>query len=215
MQPPWGKHEKDSAGQSGEAAGGSASQSPVERRLTIGLARASQLASMVARSRAARQVEVADLLAGMYIYEWERLSKFWKDRSRVEHFLQRICSISPQRWHQWIEMYDRQRRQEGAEMASPWQRLVQRSRSSTKEEPCEEELPHSSELRQVLLAAAQVSPFRDRFDGRLIPVLTAECVLLCIARQSESEVGRSLRDTGLDFEALESAARDPRRGPHL
>lgn len=186
-----------------------------DRRFTVGFARASQLAGMVAKSRAARQIEIADILAGMYIYEWERLSKFWHDREPVEEFLQRICGISPQRWHHWIELYDQQRRQEEADLTSPWRRLMQRANSATSDKTGNDAgLPYSSELEQVLRAAAEISPFRDDQGGQSIPVLTAECVLLCIARNAESEVGRNLRETGLDLSALERAARDPRRAPH-
>ncbi len=64
---------------------------------------------MLAQSRAARAVEVADLLAGMYIYDWERLSKYWEDQDNIEQYLQQICRISPQRWHHWIQFYDQQR----------------------------------------------------------------------------------------------------------
>jgi hypothetical protein len=186
-----------------------------DRRFTVGLAHAAQLAAMVATSRAARQVEIADMLAGLYIYEWDRLSKFWKEREPVEEFLRRICSISPQRWHHWIEHYDQQRRKEEAELTSPWRRLMQRVNSGVSEKPATGDgLPFSSELEQALRAAADVSPFRDDLRGQAIPVLTAECVLLCIARDTESEVGRNLRETGLDVAALERAARDPRRAPH-
>ena len=46
----------------------------IEHRLTKDLSRAETLATMLAQSRAARVIEVADLLAAMYIYDWERLS---------------------------------------------------------------------------------------------------------------------------------------------
>lgn len=185
-----------------------------ERRLTVGLARASQLAIMVARSRAAAQVEVADMLAGMYIYEWERLASFWPDRDAIEDFLRRICSVSPQRWNHLIETYDKQRRQERTEESSPWRRLMQRTRSTPHEkEPEGDVLPYSLDLERVLRSAAEISPFRDDLGEHPIPVLTSECVLVCIACNDGSELGPSLRATGLDLPALELAARDPRRVP--
>jgi hypothetical protein len=203
-------------GASSRAGRDSAADSPrVERRLTVGLLRASQLATMVARSRAAAQVEVADLLAGLYIYEWERLASFWPDRDAIEDFLLRICSISPQRWNHLIEGYDRQRREEQAEASSPWRRLMQRTRSAPSQKSTDgDPLPYSSELERVLRSSADISPFRDDLGGQAIPVLTSECVLLCIACNDESELGPSLRATGLDVPALERAARDPRRVPH-
>jgi hypothetical protein len=203
-------------GASSRASGERAASSPhVERRLTVGLLRASQLAAMVARSRAAAQVEVADMLAGMYIYEWERLASFWPDRDAIEDFLRRICSISPQRWNHLIERYDRQRREEQVEASSPWRRLMHRARSAPSEKSAEgDPLPYSSELERVLRSSAEISPFRDDLGGQAIPVLTSECLLLCIACNDESELGPSLCATGLDVPALERAARDPRRVPH-
>lgn len=208
------KNGKDAQARAGESAA-HADSAPIERRFTVGLLRASQLAEMVAKSRVARQVEMADMLAGMYIYEWDRLSKFWDDRESVEGFLRRICSISPQRWHHWIELYDKQKRQEEAELASPWRRLMQRANLATSEKPEDHGgLPYSSELEQIFRSAAEISPFRDDLHGQAIPVLTSECVLLCIARNEESEIARNLRDTGLDVAALERTAHDPRRTPH-
>lgn len=208
------KNEKNGAARSARADG--SQQNPaVERRLTAGLAHASRLAGMVARSRAARQVEVADMLAGMYIYEWERLSAFWGDHEAIEALLRKICSISPQRWNHWIELYDRQRREEQAEAASPWRRLMQRTRSAANEnEPNTDNLPRSQELAKILRSAAEISPFRDELADHTVPVLTSETVLLCIARNEDSDLSHSLRQTGLDIPALERAARDPRRVPH-
>jgi len=207
-----GKPDKDShsssdgtPGSHGRTDRGAQSQQP-SHRLTVDLARAERLATMLAHSRAAQFVEVADLLAAMYIYEWERLSKFWDDRDEIESLLQKICSISPQRWNYWIEHYDQQRQKDEKERLS--------ARRNIKEPRIEgETLQRSSELQAILARAEELTPFRDDVDGRKIPVLTSECVLLCIARNQESELSSKLRDTALDLAALERSARDPRRTP--
>src|SRR5450631_2071124 len=88
---------------SGSPQEGNASQATPAHRLTMELGRAESVALMLASSRAAAVVEVADLLAGMYIYSWDRLSKYWDydDQEKIEGVLQQICQISPQRWHHW------------------------------------------------------------------------------------------------------------------
>src|SRR5215470_6691922 len=211
----WGKRENgDAAGPAADSLN-AIENSRAERRFTVGLGRAEQLAMMLAHSRAARFVEAADLLAGMYIYEWDRLSKFWDDRSEVEQLLRRICSISPQRWHHWMELYDKQRRQEEQELTSPLYRLSLGLKGPDGDGVDQElKLQHSIELESILETAGELSPFRDDLDGRTVPVVTSECVLLCLARNPNSEVSRRLRETGLDLAALERAARDPRRAPH-
>lgn len=92
---------------------------------------------------------------------------------------------------------------------------MQRARPTLDEKDADRDrLPFSLELERVLRSAAEISPFRDDLGAWSIPVLTSECVLLCIACNDGSELGPNLRATGLDVPALERAARDPRRVPH-
>jgi hypothetical protein len=196
------------------AAGGGTRQSradiapaPVAHRLTKDLSRAESLAEMLAHSRAASAVEVADLLAGMYIYDWERLSKYWPEQDRIEEYLQQICRISPQRWHYWIEFYDQQRR--GDEKPPKWQW----TRPAKSPEPDGEPLGRSGELTALLKIAEEIAPAHDVVEGRNIPILTCECVLLAITKRTDSEIGHRLVASGLNIGELEQAARNPRHAP--
>jgi hypothetical protein len=65
----------------------------------------------------------------------------------------------------------------------------------------------------VLRNSEAIAPHHDTVNGRAIPILTSECVLLCIAFNDGSELGRRLRETGLDITMLERAARNPRHAP--
>jgi len=180
---------------------------PASHILTMDLARAEILARMLAASRASNAVEVADLLAGMYIYEWDRLSQYWDDQDAVEEFLQQICKISPQRWNSWLELYDKKQRAD--EKPTKWSALRKRKLEAPEEKP----LPRSREVELLLRNAEVITPFRDKRDGRSVPILTSESILLCIAINRESEIGKKLSETGLDIASLERAARDRRRAP--
>ena len=180
---------------------------PVSHRLTKDLARAESLAEMLAHSRAASAVEVADLLAGMYIYDWERLSKYWPEQDGIEEYLQQICRISPQRWHYWIEFYDQQRR--GDEKPPKWQW----PRPAKSPEADGKPLARSGELTALLKIAEEIAPAHDVLDGRNIPILTCECVLLAITKRTDSEIGHRLVASGLNVGELEQAARNPRHAP--
>jgi hypothetical protein len=177
-------------------------------RLTVELKRAETFAAMLATSRGSRVIEVADLLAGMYVCNWDRLSKYWErgDQDGIEAFLQGFCQISPQRWHAWIELYDRERR-EGEKTG--WQ-LVGLIR---KKVPDTEPLRPSTALATIFRQAGQIAPSYDRVDRRSIPILTSECVLLCVVRSLGSDVGKRLVGTGLDAERLQYDALFPRRAP--
>jgi len=178
-------------------------------RLTLGLSRAEDLALMLANSRAATMVEVADLLAGMYIYDWDRLSRYWKngDQENIEGYLRLICRISPQRWHFWIQLhYNQWHTEEGRRK---WRSLER----FQKEQPPVKFLRQSTALTAILKEAEKIAPSHDTVDGRKIPILTSECVLLCIARDPESEISRKLAATGMDLAALARDALFPKHSP--
>jgi len=177
-------------------------------RLTLELKRAEDFATMLAKSRAARVVEVADLLAGMYICNWDRLSKYWEggDEPAIEGFLRGICRISPQRWHSWMELYASDLSKAGRKR---WLTLGRSKQSASDEKP----LRPSAALTSVLKQAAKIAPAYDRIGGGSLPILTSECVLLCIVRSFGSEIARKLAVTGLDAEKLQNDALFPRRPP--
>ena len=201
------REDKPAAGGAAERSRTGATPVPVSHRLTKDLSRAESLAEMLAHSRAAGAVEVADLLAGMYIYDWERLSKYWPEQDAIEEYLQQICRISPQRWHYWIEFYDRQRR--GDEKPPKWQW----PRPAKPPEADSKPLARSGELAALLKIAEEIAPAHDVLEGRSIPILTCECVLLAITKRTDSEIGHRLVASGLDVAELEQAARNPRHAP--
>jgi hypothetical protein len=186
-------------------------------RLTLDLSRAMNLATMLASSRASKFIEIPDLLAGLYMYEWDRLSAYWpeENREQVEAMLRDICKISPQRWNYWITLYDEQRKQ--AEPQPRWKKLGKSKPSSAQTRPP----APSTSLKSAFGAAELISPFRDpgrsnekEERGKIpIPVVTAECLLLCITKYTISETGKRLVASGLDIEQLERAVIDPKRSP--
>jgi hypothetical protein len=190
-------------------ANGSGRLQTTSRRLTLDLARAETFASMLASSRSSQVIEVSDLLAGMYICNWERLSVYWleENREEIESFLRGICRISPERWHSWIQDYDTSRRK--GERSRLWRSLAKFNKTP----PSEPALRPSAALATVLKHAEEIAPTRDSVGDGHLPILTSECVLLCIVRSFGSEVSRKLVHAGLDAERLERDVLFPRRAP--
>jgi hypothetical protein len=188
-------------------AGDRTNRATLTHRLTRDLVRAERLAQMLAKSRAAAVVDIPDFLAGIYIYEWERISRFWEEHDEIEQLLQQICQMSPQRWHRWIEFYDASRKEADKKPGL----FSSEPKKSAKKDG--RPLPRSAELDLVLRNSEAIAPHHDTVNGRVIPILTSECVLLCIAFNDGSELGRRLRETGLDITMLERAARNPRHAP--
>jgi len=178
-------------------------------RLTRELERAANLAVMLAQSRALGTVSAVDFLAAMYLNHWEGLERYWHDAEEIEKYLASVCRVSPQRWHKWLLEYDAERREEALQA----RRKFTLGRKPSRRETGGDGLGMSRELESVLRRAGRISPVRDPEEGRTIPILTSESVLLAMARDGDSEVGRRLASTGLDVEKLERAARDPKRAP--
>ncbi len=181
------------------------------RRITLSLSRAGRFAAMMAHSRASAVIQVSDLLAGMYISDWEHLSQYWaeEDQDHVEEWLRKFCRISPERWNSWIELYNQEFRDGKSE--KPWRgkkRDAHRTVQGTSDP-----LQKSVALEDVLRQAEQVAPYFDRDGDRKLPVLTTEGVLLCITRSYGTEISRSLALSGIDMARLEKDALFPRRAP--
>ena len=199
--------------------GNVASRPEITHYLTLNVSRAMELAAMLARSRASQFIEIPDVLAGFYMYDWDRLSSYWPEESleHVEEMLREMCQISPQRWNYWIQLYDSNRKE--AEPQSRWQKL--RKPKPQAKSPIVP-IP-SATLRAVFNAAEMVSPYLDSRKGPGkntdipedggVPVLTSECVLLCAVKFVGSETGRKLAESGLDVLRLERAVLDPKRSP--
>lgn len=181
------------------------------RRITLSLSRAGRFAAMMARSRASAVIEVSDLLAGMYISDWEHLSQYWEDEDldHVEEWLRKFCQISPQRWNSWIELYNQEFRDGKSER--PW--LGQKRDARRTLHGTNDPLQKSVALEDVLRQAEQIAPFHDRDGERKLPILTTEAVLLCISRSYGTEISRNLALTGIDTARLEKDALFPRRAP--
>jgi len=181
----------------------------LEARLTKELERSARLAVMLAKSRALGAVSVADFLAAMYLNHWEGLERFWEDAEGIENYLVTICRVSPQRWHRWLLEYEAERHENERQE----QRRFSLRRTKKNGDRVKGDLGLSRELQSVFYRAGRIAPGRERNDGRSIPILTSESVLLAMSRDGESEVGRRLAATGLDVERLERVAKDPKRTP--
>jgi hypothetical protein len=179
-------------------------------RLTLDLSRAETLATMLAHSRASRVVDVADLVAGMYLYGWERLSRYWEvdNQEQIESVLRKMCQISPQRWNYWIQFYDTNRRTN--EKAASLPRILQKFQKTPASKP---PLKRSAELAAIFRQAEEIAPLRDTSGDRSIPILTSECVLLCVIRNRGTEIGRKLVASGMNVPQLEKDALSSRRAP--
>jgi hypothetical protein len=183
------------------------------RRLTRDLMRAFELAIMVAHSRASETIEVADLLAAMYLDNWEHMKRFWPDTKEIEKTLQKLCEFSPQRWNYWIKTFHETR--DGHSTKKWFGVPIPPMRRSGGDDEIffGKNFELSEQLKAALKAADRIAPYSDRVGTRTIPIVSSDCVLLCMVKSTTSEIARKLLATGIDLRELEKAARFPKHAP--
>jgi hypothetical protein len=183
------------------------------RRLTRDLLRAFELAIMLSHSRASETIEVADLLGAMYIDNWEHLRRYWPDPKDAEKTMRKLCEFSPQRWNYWIKTYHETR---DDRPAKKWFGVpIPPMRRAGKEAEIffGKNFELSEQLKAALKAADRIAPYSDRVGTKTIPIVSSDCVLLCVVKNTTSDVARKLLATGIDLRALEKAARFPKHAP--
>jgi hypothetical protein len=183
------------------------------RRLTRELLRAFELAIMLAHSRASETIEVADLLAAMYLDNWDHLKRYWPDPKDIEATLRKMCEFSPQRWNYWIKTFheSRDHRPPKKWFGVPIPPMPRRGRDA--EIFFGKNFELSGQLKLALKAADKIAPYSDRVGTKTIPIVSSDCVLLCMVKSTTSDVARKLLATGINLRELEKAARFPKHAP--
>jgi len=183
------------------------------RRLTRDLMRAFELAIMVAHSRASETIEVADLLAAMYLDNWEHMKRYWPDTKEIEKTLQKLCEFSPQRWNYWIKTFCETR--DGRSTKKWFGVPIPPMRRSGAEDEIffGKNFELSEQLKAALKAADRIAPYSDRVGTKTIPIVSSDCVLLCMVKSTTSDIARKLLATGINLRELEKAARFPKHAP--
>lgn len=167
---------------------------------------------MLAHDRDEHVIDVADVLAGIYINSLEKIAKYWPDQESVEDFVEEHCRINPQRWDYWIEHFDQMFRRPKKsfgriQIRVPALRRKPRSFVGIG-------FQQSPDLLSAYKFAEGMATSRsDRF-GEQLPVVTLESFLLAVVKQS-APISQHLRESGLNLTKLEEDVSHPKRPPRL
>lgn len=148
----------------------------------------------------------SDLLAGIYVANWERLSKFWPQPELFEDFIAEHCDWSEPRWLTWQRWYDESR---NAPRSSRFQlRYLQRGKWKRFGKPrlIGSQFSQSPDLKRLFEAGEKLTPHEVLEHGRKLPLLTPEIMLLAFVRTDSIPLGRHLQNNGLMVDKLEEAA---------
>ena len=147
-------------------------------------------AMKVAESRGSRNLDVCDLLAGLFIANLEKISKYWQNWEDFEALVAAECNVREPRWFYWIRAYNQAYGPE--KEAHPNWALFK---------------DQTVELAKVWVTAGHVAEARGALSSGQRPTLAPEDFLLAIVRHQETALGQKLAQSGLDVVNLEHAVR--------
>ena len=143
-----------------------------------------------------------DLISGIYVANFDRVAGMWPRVGVFEDFVAEKCKWSEPRWLTW------QRWQYEVQHPPPNVRIPFTSASISlrrRNRFVGKHFKNSKDLKELFSLGEKISPHRADFQGRSLPLLTDEVMLLATIR-SEHPIGKALVESGLDTRKLEECA---------
>ena len=159
-------------------------------------------ASLIAFCQGRDELFPPDLVAGTYVANFDRVVVLWPEPAVLEDFIAKKCKWSEPRWltwQRWQYEFEHAPRNLKIPFTSTFITLRRQRRFVGKR------FKNSTELKELFSRAEKISPHRADFQGRSLPLLTDEIMLLAAIR-SEVPIGRALVESGLDTGKLEECA---------
>lgn len=166
------------------------------------LRRSASFAMMLAHMESSSTVVPKHVLGALYIVSLEKLSKYWGDWEEFQRLVANECGIGDPRWEYWAEYHEQHRRARPLKIPGPLS--IHRIR---KDSYVGRPFPNSPTVERVY-AGAQVLAQQADATTRGSPLITSEHVLLALAEAQEIELGKKLRESGLDLGKLKDAVRN-------
>lgn len=174
---------------------------------TIGHSRhmrnAALIGMVIAHTKQQSEVQLGDMIAGIYVANFERVLRFWPDAATFEDFVAEHCNWSENRlstWDRWT--YEQMRHP--FSIGIPFTRWFFSFRS--KRTFTGKMFAFSDELKQVYSTIEQLSPNKVTMFERVVPLITPELFLLATTRTEGVELGKRMIEAGLRLSELEQAA---------
>ena len=165
---------------------------------------ATVFATLVAFCKRRNELIPSDLLAGIYIANLERVSKFWPNAELFEECVAEHCDWSEPRWLTWQRWHE-----ETHKAARRW-RLPFGIHLARRRKPLKHlygsMFEQSPDCKRLFETGEKLTPYKVSWRGKILPLLTPEVMLLAFIRTEDIPLGKHLRETGLLLEKLEEAA---------
>ncbi len=165
---------------------------------------ATAFATLVAFCKTRDELVPSDLLAGIYVANWERVCGFWAHPELFDDFIAEHCDWSEPRWMTWHRWEDESRNAAGR-FRFPCKISFLAPRS--KRHFFGSVFQRSPDWQRLFETGEKLTPYKVPWRGKILPLLTPEVMLLAFIRTEDISLGKLLQETGLLVDKLEEAAK--------
>ena len=179
---------------------------PEQYTLSFDVRDAELFAHDLAVARSSSQISLEDLLGGLFISSFERLSPFWDDWQAFEELVMKRSGIERQRLHYWFRYYKLLE-------AAPKPHRLWRKRFITfypwrkKGTLRWKGYTLSQDVLRIYHAALRIATASQPKQTSSPPTINSLHVLLALAKEQESDLCELLRNSGIHTDKLEQSIR--------
>ena len=167
---------------------------------------AKMFSMVIAHAKQQKEIRLQDLIAGIYVANFDRILRFWPEAATFEDFVAEHCGWSEHRlstWGRWNYEVQHPPRTISIPFSSRFFQIPRKHTFAGKM------FGLSDELKRVYGTAEGLSPNKVTSFGRVVPLITPELFLVATVRTEGVELGKRLRDSGIQLRALEEVAVRP------
>jgi hypothetical protein len=167
-------------------------------------------ASLIAFYQNRDELCLPDLVAGIYVTNYERVMQFWPRGDVLEDFVAEKCGWSEPRWLTW-QRWEHEMRTAPRQFRIPFLSGIFSVRVHRRF--VGHHFKPSAQWTALFHTAEALTPMKVTQFGRLMPLLTIEIMLLALARSEDTPFAESFRATGAMVDKIEEAVRRPVENP--
>jgi hypothetical protein len=171
---------------------------------------ASVISMVIAHAKQQKEIQLRDLIAGIYVANFERILRFWPDAATLEDFIAEHCDWSEHRlqtWDRWNYNSQHPPRTISIPFTSSFYQIRRKYTIAGLK------FGQSEELKRVYSTAEELSPNKVTSFGHVVPMITPELFLLATVRTGGVDLGARLRGFGIDLGKLEQVATEELKQP--
>lgn len=176
---------------------------PISHAESRHLRMAKTMSMVIAHAKQQKEIQLRDLIAGIYVANFERIVRFWPDTATFEDFIAEHCDWSEHRlltWHRWNYELQHPPRTISIPFTARFFQIPRKHTFAGKV------FSLSDELKRVYSTAEQLSVNRVTSFGCAVPLITPELFLVATVRSEGIYLAAPIRDSGIELNTLERIA---------